>query len=121
MFRPYLVVELAVLFVGVPMAIRMRVVPRIPVLVLLVAGAVCAETLLRDPSFDRVRLWNVAGAMAHAGGVVVGLLKKNGAPERPACREGSTLRISRPTSRRPGGPARTDTAFRPSGPSTAPC
>jgi membrane protease YdiL (CAAX protease family) len=60
-----------VLFVALPAAMTLRIVPRLPIPVLLVAASICAALLLRDPTFDRVRLWNAAGALANARGVIV--------------------------------------------------
>ena len=61
--RPYLAIELAVLFVVFPIglvfvrdAFARWIVPT-----LLVTGGVCFFLLWRDPSFDRRRLWNARG------------------------------------------------------------
>jgi membrane protease YdiL (CAAX protease family) len=60
--RAALIAEFVLLFVGLPLAYRFSPL-RIPVLPLLWAVTVYALTmLLRDPQFDRTRLWN-AGAV----------------------------------------------------------
>jgi membrane protease YdiL (CAAX protease family) len=66
----YLGCELAVLFAAVPAAMAFRVVPRLPIPVLLVAAGACTAALLRDPTFDRVQLWNGAGALANVRGML---------------------------------------------------
>jgi hypothetical protein len=58
--------ELAILFLGLPCAMLFGLIPRAPIPVLLFAAGVCCTALLRDPTFDRHRLWNAAGAFAHA-------------------------------------------------------
>jgi membrane protease YdiL (CAAX protease family) len=70
---PYLACELLVLYVGVPAAIQAGVLSRLPILILLVAACACTAALVRDPTFDGARLWNAAGATAHAGGVLAEL------------------------------------------------
>jgi membrane protease YdiL (CAAX protease family) len=62
----YLVLELVVLYVGIPLAIRAGWLPRVPILVLLLASAGCTAALLADPGFDRALLWNPRGALDHA-------------------------------------------------------
>jgi membrane protease YdiL (CAAX protease family) len=62
----YLTCELVLLFVGVPVAMQARAIPRIPILVLLVASAGCTAALLNDAGFDRRVLWNADGAIAYA-------------------------------------------------------
>ncbi len=69
--KAYLACEFALLFVAIPAAMAVRIVPRAPIPVLVVAAAITSTALLRDPTFDRRRLWNVAGALAHARGVVL--------------------------------------------------
>jgi membrane protease YdiL (CAAX protease family) len=66
MSKTYLAFELGILFIAVPAAMALRVLPRAPIPVLLVAACACAVVLLRDPTFDSVQLWNVPGALAHA-------------------------------------------------------
>ncbi len=67
----WLAFELVVLYAGVPLAMLARVVPRVPILVLLVAAGACAWALVRDPTFDTRQLWNAAGAWAHARGMLL--------------------------------------------------
>lgn len=69
--KVYLACELAILFVGLPAAMAFRVLPRAPIPVLLVAAGACTAALLRDPTFDRARLWNAPGALAHAPGMLL--------------------------------------------------
>ncbi len=60
--RVYLWCELGFLFFAIPTMFALGVLPigaRIPALLLLTG--VCVGALLRDPSFDRARLWNPAG------------------------------------------------------------
>jgi uncharacterized protein len=71
MAKAYLAAELVLLFVGIPAAMALRIVPRAPIPVLVVAAALTSAALVRDPSFDRQRLWNVAGALAHARGMAL--------------------------------------------------
>jgi hypothetical protein len=66
----YLTCELVLLFVGVPLAIHARWIPRVPILVLLVAAAGCTAALLIDPAFDRHVLWNADGAMTYAASML---------------------------------------------------
>jgi membrane protease YdiL (CAAX protease family) len=66
MSKTYLACELGILFVIVPAAMALRLLPRAPIPVLLVAAVSCAAVLLRDPTFDRTQLWNAPGALAHA-------------------------------------------------------
>jgi uncharacterized protein len=70
---PYLALELAVLYIGLPVAMLTRLVPRVPILVLLVASAACAAALATDPTFDPTRFWNARGAREYAREVVVEL------------------------------------------------
>jgi hypothetical protein len=64
--RSLLVLEFLILFVGLPLAYRLSPVP-IPALPLLwLACAYAAWQLLRDPGFDRARLWNLRPLAAHA-------------------------------------------------------
>jgi membrane protease YdiL (CAAX protease family) len=62
----YLLCELVVLYLGVPLAMFARLVPRVPILVLIVAAGGCTAALLSDPGFDRTLLWNSQGALTHA-------------------------------------------------------
>jgi membrane protease YdiL (CAAX protease family) len=67
------ILELLVLYVGLPAALLARVVPRVPIVVLVVSTAGCLALLLHDPTFDTVHLWNAQGALAFAPAVVVEL------------------------------------------------
>jgi membrane protease YdiL (CAAX protease family) len=69
--RLRLACELVVLFAGIPAAMAWRAIPRAPIPVLLLGAGACLLALVRDPSFDRGALWNVPGAIAHAGSVAV--------------------------------------------------
>src|SRR5215467_2471001 len=70
MVRGWLLVELVVLFVGLPLAYRFS--PwRIPALPLLWLAAEYAWwQLARDPSFDRRRLWDLAPLGGQLGGIL---------------------------------------------------
>jgi|SRR5271165_5272123 len=60
MSRPALIAEFLLLFIALPVAYRFSPL-RIPVLPLLwVVTAYAGIQLLRDPQFDRARLWNIA-------------------------------------------------------------
>jgi membrane protease YdiL (CAAX protease family) len=65
MSKIYLACELAVLFVGLPAAMALRALPRLPIPVLLVAAGVCAAVLVQDPQFDSTQLWNTHGTHEH--------------------------------------------------------
>ncbi|HVS63967.1 MAG TPA: CPBP family glutamic-type intramembrane protease [Thermoanaerobaculia bacterium] len=71
--RMVLVVELLVLFVAVPLALvplRQRFAPlMMPVLLAIAIG--CLVVLLRDPQFDRTRLWHVEGLRKGLGRTLV--------------------------------------------------
>jgi hypothetical protein len=70
--RSLLVLEFLLLFVVLPLAYRFSPV-RIPALPLLwLACAYAAWQLLRDPSFDRTRLWNLQPLVAH-GGIILSI------------------------------------------------
>jgi membrane protease YdiL (CAAX protease family) len=71
MGKLYLALEFSLLFLGVPLLLRYnpRKIPPLPVL-WLVFG-VCFFLLLRDPSFDRVRLWNPGPLGANLSGILV--------------------------------------------------
>jgi membrane protease YdiL (CAAX protease family) len=56
-----LAAEFLFLFFGVPLFIFYRVVPNLPILYLLVAGAATFLVLRHDPSFDSSRLFSVRG------------------------------------------------------------
>jgi membrane protease YdiL (CAAX protease family) len=64
--------ELLVLYVGVPIAIQAGLLPRVPILILLLGAAGCTTALLIDPRFDRTLLFNASGAMAHAANMLAG-------------------------------------------------
>jgi membrane protease YdiL (CAAX protease family) len=65
MSKTYLACELALLFVGLPAAMALRALPRLPIPVLLVAAAACAVALVHDPRFDSTQLWNTHGTCEH--------------------------------------------------------
>jgi hypothetical protein len=69
----FLWLELVALYVGVPAAMWSRVVPRVPILVLVIAAAVCAAVLRSDPRFDPGVLWNANAAAVHLPAVLVEL------------------------------------------------
>lgn len=54
------VVELAVIFVLMPIAYRLDLLPPSPILLLLAIGIYCMVVLWRDKSFDRRNLWRVS-------------------------------------------------------------
>jgi membrane protease YdiL (CAAX protease family) len=70
MTRSALIVEFVILFVALPLGYRFSPV-RIPALPLLwlVAGYACWQ-LLRDPHFDRARLWNLAALPSRLGAIL---------------------------------------------------
>jgi membrane protease YdiL (CAAX protease family) len=70
--RLYLACEILALFVGLPVSMYARIVPRFPILVLLIAAGVCVGFLCSDPGFPRAFLWNVQGARDHARGALLG-------------------------------------------------
>jgi membrane protease YdiL (CAAX protease family) len=68
--RSALIAEFVLLFVGLPLAYRFSPL-RIPVLPLLWAVALYAWILLlRDPQFDRARLWKVGAIPAQIGSIL---------------------------------------------------
>lgn len=70
MTRAALIVEFCVFFVGVPVAYRFSPI-RIPVLPILWAVTLFAWILLlRDPQFDRMRLWNAGTIEAQIGSIL---------------------------------------------------
>jgi hypothetical protein len=71
MGRVWLVLELLVLFVGLPLGYRFSPwrIPALPLL-WLVAGYAWWQ-LARDPGFDRGRLWNVAPLSGRLGGMLL--------------------------------------------------
>lgn len=79
--RIFLASEWAVLFVGLPLVLGLRLVRHVPPMpILWVVAAYCLVALLRDPTFERRRLWNAAplrrelvpvlGLFAVAGGLL---------------------------------------------------
>jgi len=70
MTRAWLVVEFLLIFVGLPLGYRFSPV-RVPALPLLwlVAGYALWQ-LLRDPRFDRGKLWNAGAVHGQAGGIL---------------------------------------------------
>jgi hypothetical protein len=72
MARSALILEFAILFVGLPLGYRFSPV-RFPALPLLwLATAYAWWQLLRDPRFDRMRLWNL-GALPGRLGAILGI------------------------------------------------
>jgi membrane protease YdiL (CAAX protease family) len=70
MARIALIAEFGVLFAGLPLACRFSPL-RIPVLPLLWAVTLYAWlVLLRDPQFDRARLWNAGAVPAQIGSIL---------------------------------------------------
>src|SRR5579863_2468320 len=69
--RPLLLLEFLAIFVALPLAYRFSPV-RIPALPLLwlVAGYALTQ-LLRDPRFDRMRLWNAATLPQHLRSILL--------------------------------------------------
>jgi membrane protease YdiL (CAAX protease family) len=66
--------EILLLFVGVPAAMRWGPLPRNPLPILIGAGGLCAWLLLRDPNFDPSLLWNAAGLRAYLGQALLAML-----------------------------------------------
>jgi uncharacterized protein len=62
-----LIVELVLLFVGVPLAFRFRPFPLPPLPVLWAVTLYCLYRLRIDPSFERRLLWNLDSLRAHIG------------------------------------------------------
>jgi membrane protease YdiL (CAAX protease family) len=69
MTRAALVVEFVVLFVGLPLAFRFSPVQMPALPVLWVVAGYASWRLLRDPHFDRSRLWNAGPLVGHLGGI----------------------------------------------------
>jgi membrane protease YdiL (CAAX protease family) len=67
-------VELVALFGGIPAAMRWGPLPRNPLPILVLASALCAGLLLRDPTFDARLLWNAAALREHLGAVAGAML-----------------------------------------------
>jgi membrane protease YdiL (CAAX protease family) len=63
--------ELVALFVGIPAAMRTRLLPRNPLLILVAGGGAALAVLLADPGFARGRLWNGAAVIDHAGAIAL--------------------------------------------------
>jgi len=61
------VLELALLFCGVPAAMRWGPLPRNPLPLLLLGSLAAVGVLLADPGFDRALLWNEAGMLQRLG------------------------------------------------------
>jgi membrane protease YdiL (CAAX protease family) len=58
-FRIYLAIEFSVLFLGIPIIIKMEWVPVYPILTLWIVAGACLLILMRDGTFDRSRLWRL--------------------------------------------------------------
>lgn len=71
MFHVALAAEFTLLFVALPIACRFSPL-RIPLLPLLWAVTACAcFVLLRDPHFDRARLWNISALPGQIGSILL--------------------------------------------------
>ena len=57
----YRAIELIVLFLGIPLLYVFDLLPDNIIIIILVMVIICLIILLRDPDFDRRRLWNSAG------------------------------------------------------------
>lgn len=89
--RLFLASEFLLLFIGVPVSLFFGLASKLPPLpILWVVAGYCLFVLLRDPSFDRHRLWNSASlwkqlpqilALFIAGVAVVSILVHQYAPE----------------------------------------
>ena len=70
MARALLIAEFLAIFVGLPLAYRFSPV-RVPALpVLWLAAGYALWQLLRDPQFDRARLWNAGSLTSHLGAIL---------------------------------------------------
>jgi|SRR5579862_7258076 len=67
----FLILELTVVFVLVPLLIYKRVLPNLPIPFLLVVAIVAFLRLRRDTQFDASRLWNAGAAWQHLGPVLL--------------------------------------------------
>lgn len=64
--RVFLATEFLLLFLGLPLVLGLRLVRHAPPMPILWAvAAYCLVALLRDPTFDRNRLWNAAPLSRH--------------------------------------------------------
>jgi membrane protease YdiL (CAAX protease family) len=70
----YLISELLVLFVGLPCAMLLRLIPRVPLAFVAVGCIACATALALDPTFNKLFLWNLAGALSHLRGTLLTFL-----------------------------------------------
>jgi membrane protease YdiL (CAAX protease family) len=66
--------ELALAFGAIPAAMKLRWLPRNPIPILLLGGALCLWVLLSDPTFDRAQLWNGRNFLVHLRAVLLALL-----------------------------------------------
>jgi uncharacterized protein len=66
-----LIIELIVLFVVLPLAFRFKLIPIPPIPSLWLLAAYCLCRLLRDPAFDRNRLWSPAALPAQLAQIFV--------------------------------------------------
>ena len=53
------------LFVGLPCAMLVRIIPRVPLAFVALGCVACATSLALDPTFNKLYLWNGAGALSH--------------------------------------------------------
>lgn len=70
MTRTGLVAELLLIFVGLPLGYRFSPVPIPPLPLLWVVAGYAWWRLLRDPRFDRVRLWNLGALPGRLGAIL---------------------------------------------------
>jgi membrane protease YdiL (CAAX protease family) len=61
MKRLYLIIEFTILFILPPILYILDYLPAPIIPILLLVAVICLIILLRDPTFDRRRLWNVSG------------------------------------------------------------
>src|SRR6516225_8311514 len=63
----FLILELTIIFVLVPLLIYRRVLPNLPIPFLIVVAIAAFLRLRHDPQFDASRLWNAGAAWQHLG------------------------------------------------------
>ncbi len=74
MRRAYLALEFSLLFVGLPFLLRYSPQKLPPLPVLWLTSGLCLVSLLRDPAFDRARLWNPAPLRENLGAILAPFL-----------------------------------------------
>jgi membrane protease YdiL (CAAX protease family) len=60
----YLAAEFVVLFIGVPVVVKLGLLPFYPLILLWTVAAACLLIMLRDKNFNRLRLWQITGRKA---------------------------------------------------------